>query len=277
MNNKFLDKMKAAMENEDNNVLDTQSFDDMEEQEVPEEITSGLIQDDNVNDKFEEKSEELETQEDSEEVKPRRRKPGPKPRRVVEEQEEIQEEQNEEVDESNDSEEFDMNNIPEVNLDDSDDKDSKEQSFEETVENDGEVNNPDGSYDVLDSSIDSDEDVDVVEADDDKKHSKYVQEKADELLHDLFTPKDFSEVANDILTYVCTKTVSYLLENYKSDIYTEDYTASLFKKYIEDRQITSSNSLFRELMLECLSKDVEDPYLGDKTKIVINYIIESEK
>lgn len=80
-----------------------------------------------------------------------------------------------------------------------------------------------------------------------------------------------TDISNKILEYVCKETVKNLINNFKSDIYTEKFTKDLFNEYINNK-IDSSNPLFKELISECINKDVKDNYLKDLTKDVLKYI-----
>jgi len=80
-----------------------------------------------------------------------------------------------------------------------------------------------------------------------------------------------SSVYGEVMQYVCDQTVKNLLETYKSEMYTEKYTTNLFQKYL-DREIDYTNPMFKELIEECISKEVTDPYLGELTNKVLTYI-----
>lgn len=90
---------------------------------------------------------------------------------------------------------------------------------------------------------------------------------------------DQEAFAGKILKYVCKKTISHLLETYKSEMYTEKYTSNLFTKYLDDG-VDSSNPLFEELISEAISNlesgdssnENIDPYLGDLTVEILKYI-----
>lgn len=89
-------------------------------------------------------------------------------------------------------------------------------------------------------------------------------------------PVSLDSIHGEILNYVCLKTIGNLLNSYKSKMYTEEYTNKLFKSYI-DGETDASNPLFKELINECVSSNVIDPYLEDLTIKVLEYIKTSKE
>lgn len=82
---------------------------------------------------------------------------------------------------------------------------------------------------------------------------------------------DVDILAENILNCVCRNTIKFLSNNYISKIYTEEFTKKLFNGFLNG-EIDNSNPLLVELIKECSNSDVEDPYLGELTKDVLNFI-----
>lgn len=101
------------------------------------------------------------------------------------------------------------------------------------------------------------------------------EEKISDFNSKQFNALESNDVALKVLRYVCIKLIKNLLENYKSKMYTSEYTEKLFKQYI-DGEVNSSNPLFKELISECIESNAIDPYLNDLTIDVLQYIKERE-
>lgn len=80
-----------------------------------------------------------------------------------------------------------------------------------------------------------------------------------------------NNIVLEVLNYVCDKTIEYMSKNYKSKMYTVEYTEKLFKEYT-NKQTNSSNPLFKALIDECIEDKVIDPYLNSLTSTVLEYI-----
>lgn len=127
-----------------------------------------------------------------------------------------------------------------------------------------------------------DHDKDVCEnLEDDSEHeeggnmnenSQHVKELSEHTSGDRIISND---IYSKLLDYVCVETVKNLKDSYKSEIYKEAYTESLFSRYIEG-DVDSSNPLFKELISEVISSNFEDPYLKDKTSDILKFIMEED-
>ena len=82
------------------------------------------------------------------------------------------------------------------------------------------------------------------------------------------------EIGDKVLQFVCEQTINNLKDNHKSNIYTQEFANKLFNNFL-DGSMDSSNPLFVELIKECIENEEKDAYLGDLTKEVLNYIINS--
>lgn len=78
-----------------------------------------------------------------------------------------------------------------------------------------------------------------------------------------------------VIVHVCKQTISNLLKTYKSSIYTQEFAADLFNKFINDETSASTDALFKALITECIEKSVVDEYLGPELTIkILKYIQE---
>lgn len=122
----------------------------------------------------------------------------------------------------------------------------------------------------------------IEEEEESEKEIETIQKEQNSINIDKETQNDSSEqqqqcsnddVAQKILTYVRIQTIINLANSYKSDIYTENFTSSLFESYIEGH-MNPQDPLFKELITECINNKVQDPYLKENTELVLKSIIE---
>lgn len=83
------------------------------------------------------------------------------------------------------------------------------------------------------------------------------------------------DIAKKILAFVCKSTILGLINTHKSEIYTKEYAVRLMQDYVEGKTSSSENPLFKQLIVECVNANVSDPYLGEMTNLVLNYILEN--
>lgn len=121
---------------------------------------------------------------------------------------------------------------------------------------------------VQEEKVEVVKEVEVVEA-----PSEAVEEvETVEVLQNSSLSLPVGQLEDKVVKFVCKNVCEFLKEEYISDMYTKEFSGNLFQKYLDG--INDSNLLLKELLKECVEKDVKDPYLGELTSDVINFMIE---
>lgn len=86
--------------------------------------------------------------------------------------------------------------------------------------------------------------------------------------------RELDEYSKTIISYVASKVLEGVLNDFESSIYNETYKKKLLNEYIDTGV---KNPLFVALINECIESKYEDSYMEEKTTLVLSYIVNTEE